>query len=391
MFRVGAIVIVLLTISAFAANAAELPSCDSQPDQALDEPPKSGLEYSGFVDFGYLFDVNDSTRRPFRSRGTTWHLNEFDVNMMGASVRRKPSSSSRVGAELALHVGKDDAIFAFSATAPNLAGHQWLRHVGLANVSYLAPVDRGLTVQAGIFTSLIGYDSLYAKDNFNYTRPWGADFTPYLMMGVNASYPLTEKLNATVYVVNGYWHLANANKVPSSGAQLSYKATPTLTLKETVLWGPHQSNTGLEFWRFLSDTIIEHRTDRLVIAFNSQFSTEAVDAPARPRAWWAAAQLPMRWTIRPTWSVTVRPEVAWDSVGRWTLAEQTVKAITGTAEYRVPYKWLNAAVRTEYRLDDSSGPGGGFFEGDPTRSDPGTLKRRQQLLIVGLILTFDSQ
>ena len=98
---------------------------------------------------------------------------------------------------------------------------------------------------------MIGYDSLYAKDNFNYTRPWGADLTPYLMMGVNASYPFTQKLTGAVFVVNGYFHLADANSVPSSGGQLAYKLTGRTTLKETALYGPAQSDTSLEFWRFL--------------------------------------------------------------------------------------------------------------------------------------------
>jgi len=47
------------------------------------------------------------------------------------------------------------------------------------------------------------------------------------MMGVNASYPLTSKLTGTVFVVNGYWHLADANNVPSSGGQIAYKVTNT--------------------------------------------------------------------------------------------------------------------------------------------------------------------
>ena len=69
--------------------------------------------------------------------------------------------------------GKDSQVFGFSATAPNFPGYRGLRHLGLANGSYLASVGKGLTLQGGIFGSLIGYDALYAKDNFEYTRPWG--------------------------------------------------------------------------------------------------------------------------------------------------------------------------------------------------------------------------
>lgn len=355
------------------------------PAVAAAQPADPQWQLGGFADIGYLFDVNDSSKKPFRSRGTAWHLNELDLNMMGAYVRKKLSTRSRFGAELLVQTGKDDEVFGFSATAPNVDGAQWLRHLGLANVSYLAPVGQGVTVQGGIFASLIGYDSLYAKDNFNYTRPWGADFTPFLMMGVNVSYPITDKLTGTFYVVNGYWHLANANRVPSSGAQLAYKATPRLTVKETVLWGPHQSNTALQFWRLLSDTIIERRTERLTVALESQFATEAVDASARTRAWWVAAQLPIRWTMRSVWSVAIRPELAWDSTGRWTLAEQSVKAITSTIEYRLPHR-SNARVKLEHRFDESRGAGGGFFhDGKAGRS----LRPTQQLLIFGLILAFE--
>jgi hypothetical protein len=89
--------------------------------------------------------------------------------MAGAYVRKKPSEASRWGVELTAQEGKDDELFGFSATAPNIAGFKVLRHLGPTNVTYLAPVGKGLTVQGGIFSSLIGYDSLYAKDNLNYT------------------------------------------------------------------------------------------------------------------------------------------------------------------------------------------------------------------------------
>src|SRR5438270_433393 len=156
---------------------------------------------------------------------------------------KKADEQSRWGVELTAQAGKDVELFAFSATAPNMSGFKFLRHLGPTNVSYLAPVGKGLTIQGGIFSSFIGYDSLYAKNNLNYTRPWGADFTPYFMMGVNVSYPFTKKVTGAFFVVTGYWHLATANHVPSWGGQAAISVTSHLTVKQTVLVGPHQSNT----------------------------------------------------------------------------------------------------------------------------------------------------
>ena len=350
---------------------------------AQDAPPEPGWEYGGFVDLGYLLDFNHPGNDLFRSRGTTFHVDEVDLNMAAAYVRKKATEQSRWGMELTVQGGKDSEVFGYSPTAPNLPGSRWLRHLGLADVSYLAPVGKGLTVQGGIFGSLIGYDSLYAKDNFQYTRPWGADFTPYLMMGVNVSYPFTPNLTGTFYVINGYAHLADANSVPSSGAQFAYKASPRLTLKETVLWGPHQSDTALAYWRFLSDSIVEHKTDRVTAALEYTYSDERVAAPQTSRAVMMSSQLPVHWSLGKQWAATVRPEVFWDPSGRWTLAKQTVKAVTGTLEYRIPYRKAGAITRLEYRWDDSRGPEGGFFRGAYGLT-PG-----QHLLAIGLILTLD--
>src|SRR5688572_22327078 len=281
-------VVLLLLVPAWAYGQAGVPTAREHPEE---------WQYGAFVDVAYPHDFQHPDNKLFRSRGTVWHVDGLYLNMCGAYAKRQGTDRSRWGAELMVHAGKDGEIFGFSATAPNLPGANVLRHVGLANVSYLVPVGDGVLVKGGIFSSLIGYDSLYAKDNFNYTRPWGADFTPYLMMGITASYPFTDRLTGAVYVVNGYWHLANANGVPTTGVQLAMQATPDWSVKETMLWGPHQANTSLAFWRWLSDTIVERRTGRLALAAEYHFSTEAVASPTGGRAWWMAAQLPIRWII----------------------------------------------------------------------------------------------
>ncbi len=309
--------------------------------------------------------------------------------MAGVYLRKKANEKSRWGVELTAQAGKDAEVFGFSATAPNIGGFKFLRHLGPTNVSYLAPVGKGLMLQAGIFSSLIGYESLYAKDNFTYTRSWGADVTPYFMMGVNTSYPLSRKLTGTFFVINGYAHLAHANNVPSWGGQIAYAANPRVTVKETVMFGPHQANTSFKYWRSLSDTIIERKTDRLTLAFEYIYSAENVVASGNPRALMMSAQLPVHWTINRRWSATVRPEVFWDRDGRWTSARQTVKGVTTTLEYRIPYKQSGTILRLEHRYDDSRGPEGGFFKGPELSPGVVGLTPTQHLLIFGMIFTFD--
>jgi hypothetical protein len=364
------------------------PKTSSQQPQT--EPPKPQWQLGGFFDLGYLKDFNSPSNHLFRNRGTTPLVDEPNVNMTGGYLRKRASESSRWGLELTGHGGKDSEIFGFSSTAPNIGGADGLRHLGPTNVSYLAPVGSGLTLQGGIFSSFIGYDSLYAKDNFTYTRPWAADYTPYLMLGVNAAYPVNKKLTATVFVLNGYWHLAHANNVPSSGGQLALKANDHITVKETILYGPHQSNTSLKLWRFFSDSIVERKTGRFTAAFEFQAGTERVDAAGKPRALWMAAQAPLHWVVHGPWSVTIRPEFAWDRDGRWTGFEQSVKAITSTLEYRFPFRQSQTILRLEHRYDNSKGNGGGFFNDGEVQPGVAGLTPGQHLLVFGLIFTFDA-
>jgi Putative beta-barrel porin-2, OmpL-like. bbp2 len=370
--------LIVLTAARASAQSA------SPPDQGSIE-----WQYGAFIDVGRLFSSTSPSNHLFRNRGTTPRVDKWDLNMTGAYLKKVPSESSRAGVELTVQEGRDSEIFGFSATAPNIRGADWLRHLGPTNVSYLAPVGKGLTVQGGIFPSFIGYDGLYAKDNFNYTRPWTGDYTPYFMLGVNASYPATSRLTATGFVVNGYWHLAHANNVPSFGGQLAYKATDRVTVKETVLYGPHQADTALRFWRFFSDSIVERKAGAVTAAFEYQIGTEGVATVGDPRALWMATQAVVNWPVVGPWSVIVRPEFAWDRDGRWIGAEQSVRAFTATLEYRRPLGQAQAIVELEYRVDDSRGPGGGFFTAPDVRPGVPGLTPTQHLFGVALIFTFD--
>jgi hypothetical protein len=379
-----------ILLGVLACAVAGLRSVSGQTAEA----EQSSWLRNAFIDVARLSDFNSPSNHLFRNRGTTPRVDEWDVNMAGLSLKKIASEGSRWGMEVTVHGGQDSRTFGFSATARNADGADWLLHLGPVNASYVAPVGDGLTLQAGIFNSLIGYDSLYARDNFTYTRPWGADYTPYLMLGVSATYPLTSKSTAAVAVTNGYWHLARANGVPSVTGQITYKLTDRIIAKQTVLAGPHQSNTAFKFWRWLSDTIVERRSDRFVASCEWQLAVERVDLPGNPRALWASAQLPLHWRLPRRVGVTVRPELAWDRDGRWIAgrleAGQSVAAITSTIEHRILHRAGGVIVRLEHRFDHARGAGGGFFHDRTSAAGDMALTPRQHLLILALIVTLDS-
>src|SRR5467141_5426286 len=140
-----------------ATNAASEATSVLQEPDAASPSPKAKWQFNGFVDAGYLLDFNHPANHLFRDRSTAFKVNELDLNMAQAGVKKLASENSRWGMELAVQAGKDSENFGFSPTAPNVSGSDWLRHFALADASYLAPVGKGLTLQAGLLNSLIGY------------------------------------------------------------------------------------------------------------------------------------------------------------------------------------------------------------------------------------------
>jgi len=351
--------------------------------QAPEPAPVPEWHIGAFADAGYLKDFNDPANHLFRTRGTTPRVNEFDLNMAAAWIRKAAIPASPWGLEATVQGGQDSQAFGFSPTAPNVSGADWLRRLGPTDVSYIVPAGRGLTVQGGIFSSLIGYDSLYAKDNFTYTRPWCADFTPYLMLGANAAYAFSDRLTVTGFVVNSYFHLSHPNDAPSVGAQIAYSASPQVSIKQTVLTGSHQTDTSFGSWRVLSDTIVERKTGRVTAAGELQMATEKL-ADTGERASWIALQFPMHVLVKGPWSLSVRPELAHDPSGRYTGVQQTVSAFTSGIEFRAVRGGAQAIARLEYRYDHSTGAEGGFYSGTMNALTPG-----QPMLVAGLILVFE--
>jgi hypothetical protein len=384
------LIVVLWTVWSPAFGETPIPGPE-KVERPASSTPSSEWHYGAYLDLSYIQNFNEPENHLWRSRSTAARHNELAPNMALVYARKEASILSRWGMEVGVQGGYDSKDFAFLPGERKVDVADTWRHLQRANASYLAPVGNGLLVTAGLFNSLIGYESLYAKDNGNYTRSWIADYTPYMMFGVNARYPVNDRLTVAAFLINGYFHLSHPNDQPSYGAQWSYKLTPRMTATQTIYWGPDQTNTSLEYWRLYGNHILEWKGDDVTLAASYDIGTESIaNQPGSPRTFVMGGNVVAKWHVAGPWSVAVRPEFYWDRNGRWTGSEQFVKAVTSTVEYKIPYRWTNTMVRLEHRYDESTGAGGGFFRRGEINPGVIGLSPTQHLLLLSLLMTFDS-
>lgn len=340
--------------------------------------------YQAGIDLSYVNAFQSDDALNWRSKATTQRLNQFAPNMGMFAIQKTATAASRWGLEIGAQAGYDT-----DGQVPaeqRLAGYSLLRYLSRANVSYLAPLGKGLTLTAGLMNSFIGFESPFAKDNPNYTRSWMADYSPYYLLGIGAQYPLNDRLLLGFYLLSDYDYLAYRNDKLKYGWQIAWQIDPHWKLSQNLFAGPEQSNGDSQFWRYFSDTQLQWSNDELMLALAYDIGTEKLQTGTQLQTLWMGAALFSRWHIGGPWSVALRPEVYWDPDGRMTGNQQLIKAVTATLEYKIPLPLhTNLAIRGEYRYDESTGRQGGFFK----TGSGSELVGDQHLILFSCLLSLD--
>lgn len=353
-----------------------------QSVQADDQVWQSGAA----IDLSYANAFQAEDKLIWRSKATTQRLNQFAPNLGMAYLRKTTSTESRWGLELGIQAGYDS-----DGQVPGqdrLPGYRVLRYLSRANASYLLPVGNGLTVTAGLMNSFIGYESMFAKDNPNYTRSWMADYSPYYLIGAGAQYPLNDQHSLAFYLLSDYDYLAYRSDQPKYAGQWAWQIDQHWKFSQSWFAGPEQKVTDTRYWRYFSDSILQWNGNDFSLALAYDVGTEKLATLGEKQALWMGSAVFGRWHVSGPWSLALRPEVYWDGDGHMTGHRQLIKAVTATVEYKLNWNVLAMAVRGEYRFDSSNGKQGGFFKSiDSTTAMVGD----QHLLLFSCLLMFDQQ
>ena len=236
-----------------------------------------------------------------------------------------------------------------------------------AYLSYLVPVGEGLTLKAGKWATLIGYEVYESPKNLNFSRSFLYTLgTPYFHTGLLATYPVTKWFSVTAGFTNGWDNADNNNGHLRPTGNFAF--TPTEKLSATVSWfvGPEQNRNQMHEGvnnRFIVDTTILYTgIDRWTFAVNFDVAGEEKDPllvgtrrDADSRWGGVAGYVAYDWTK--ALRTALRLEYFSDPQG--VRSSETIVPganvdlweVTATLEYKI---WKGLVGRLEYRHDQAN-------------------------------------
>ena len=221
------------------------------PAHAVDLP--LGIQLHGAID---LYVDGNFNAPPDRANflpgtGTTAKLaNQFSLNLASIELVKAPEP---VGFHLWLVAGTGtDVEHEGEFVGPNTGSQVW-RYVQQASISARIPWGRGLEIEGGIYPSHIGFEGFASQTDWNYTRAWLGEYSPYYQTGIKATYAFDDSWSAQIQVLNGWQRIGDNNNGKSFGTQVVWKAGPS-TLAFNTFLGPELTDDDSN-WRYFVDFV----------------------------------------------------------------------------------------------------------------------------------------
>jgi len=375
----------LLIWLASAAVRPDEPQASQPPDPpapARDPAPAPAdrVEIHGFVDVPFAYNLNRPADHAnfFPGVGTSAKRdNEFSLNLAQLELSMP---ASPVGFQLALGVGTaTEVVHAFEPVGTAVGPEVW-KQVVRASVQYQTGLGRGLLLEGGIYPSHIGMEAFATKDNWNYTRSWLGELSPYYQTGLKLAYPFSDRWSAQLHLLNGWQTIADNNRAKSLGVQLAYAGGPV-----SISWnGLVGSETASgDQTRALGDVIATYQVmPSLALGFAADLAREG-RASGDDASWWGAGLYARYARPGGRSALALRAESYDDEDGAISGTAQTLRELTLTLEHR-PVPAL--ILKLEGRYDHSSAS---VFATDELAADGSPLRKQSQLLLLlGVVAVF---
>jgi len=314
---------------------------DSAKTETLKPNPFS---FSGYVETYYQYDFNKpaDNSRPGFIYSHNRH-NEFNLNL---GFLKGSYNTERVRANLAIAAGT-------YMNANYTAETGVLKNVLEANAGLKISKKKNLWLDAGIFSSHIGFESAISKDCWNLTRSILAENSPYFESGAKLTYiSNNSKWLISGLVLNGWQRIkrVDGNSLMSYGTQLQYKLNSNTTLNYSTFIGTDKPDSA-RLWRYFHNLYgVFNVTSKFGITAGFDIGSEQRTKGSNDFNTWYSPVLILKYAINPKWAVAARGEYYDDKYG--VIINSGTPNGFKTAGYSVNVDYApmpNAVIRLELR------------------------------------------
>ncbi len=346
----------------------------------------SSTTISGYVDTSAEWNpgTGNANLPPYRFNSAN-KADGFNLDVVQLRIDKPLDEADwAAGYRADLWFGPDAAALGTSSTGWNVSDFA----IKQAYVALRAPIGTGLDFKMGVFDSVIGYESIEAGNDPNYTRSYGNSIEPTTHTGLLASYRFCDAFSASAGVADTVSSTINGRaNPPQAESYKTYMGSIALTAPESMGFLKGSTLYAGVVNGFSNDQSVNGGGNRINYYVGATVATPLTGL--RLGAAWDYLQV---WEQKcETWTIAgyasyqateklsfhLRAEYLDDGTpalgsGIWATPPTSlgkVLALTTTVQYDL---WKNVISRLELRWDHSLSDQnvfGGTVQGEPNRSN----------------------
>lgn len=339
---------------------------EGKPRTLLEE-----LSLYGYVENSYVENLGSGGRHRANDLRFYDYDEGYTFNALELSLKKDPSPDRPWGFGVVWTVGRDSqknhslGIFRSRDDNPPLYYRTPWYDVPEAYGSVLIPVGSGLTLKAGKWATLVGYEVYESPKNLNFSRSFLYTLgTPYTHTGLLATYQLSPWLGVTAGFTNGWDNSDNNNGFLRPTGQ--FLVTPFDKFSVALSWlaGREQNRDVGAHTRWIIDGIVTYTgIDKVTLVLNFDVAREHKEPALRAAgtrrdtdAGWGGWALygAYDWTAKLRTAIRAEHFLDPDGVRNGIVRPGTSVSLwegTATVEYKI---WKGLVGRLEYRHDDAN-------------------------------------
>lgn len=375
----------------------EVDAASEPPKREDPDDPIKKFTVSGYLETFYQWNFNAPANGISNYRGYDTRHNTLSIQNAVVDVGFRAKD---LLARIALQAGlapatmyQDEPRAGGSDGAAGSSGELW-RHLQRASLGWQA--TKVVLLEAGVFPSATGVESLAVKENWNWSRSTASTRLPNYQAGIRATFNVSPYVDVFSAILNGWNNILDNNDEKSGIVGMHYKVANKLTFSGSYFGGVERDGGAKEgrAWRHGFETWTQWDvTDHIQLAADGSAGFERTRFGV---AWWASAAAYARAKVTEWLYAAARADRTWEdaaSNARGTsdpmlIPAKYVTSFTGTVDLR-PVKGFS--TRLEYRHDAGSSPlyFRGKVEGNGSEATPYVPNaRHQNTALLGLVAWF---